>query len=223
MKRFRIALLGLVLGVAPATATQECRSAGSIVTVETIVSQVANDGLKYVFVGERHAVGPAKRFVVELVNALVDEGYDVGLYVEGFRTDCAPRDEACNSLARLFNEEAFGALLTESRAPVRPLDPPESDGRAARMAATIANGSEEIRVALVGNSHVVYADNPEAEFRVYGGAVKYPDPGDLVEAFARPEYVTLALAASQGASGYSLRVDGCRADYELVVPLTGAY
>jgi hypothetical protein len=100
--------------------------------------------------GERHAVGPVKRFAVDLAHELADRGHDVGLYVEGFRTDCLRADAACDSLARLFNAEAFRRLLDESRVPVHAIDPPEEDRRAARMAAAIAAGPETIRIVLVG-------------------------------------------------------------------------
>lgn len=224
MRSWRFVLVGLMFAAVAVASDLPCSSSGSRATIDEIVGRVESDGVKYIFIGERHGIGPPKRFAVDLVNALVDRGYDVGLYVEGFRTDCLPGDVSCHRLARIFNLEAFSTLLSESRAPVRPLDPPERDRRAARMALTIAQGNESIRVALVGNSHVVHAENPEAELWVFGGGMKYADPGDLVEAFARTDYVTLAFEASDAAlEGYVLRQDGCKADYELLAPVTGAY
>lgn len=224
MRTWRIALLGLVFAGTSVASDLPCGSSGPRATIDEIVSRVASEKVKYVFIGERHGVGPPKRFAVDLVNALVDRGHDVGLYVEGFRTDCALADTSCHRLAGVFNLEAFTTLLGRSRAPVRPLDPPERDSRAARMARTIAEGSESIRVALVGNSHVVHAENPDAELWVYGGGMKYSDPGDLVEAFARADYVTLAFEASESAlESYDLRQSGCKADYELLVPPTSGY
>jgi hypothetical protein len=194
------------------------------VSIEEVVDQVASRGVRYVFVGERHESGPPKRLAVDLANALVDRGHDVGLYVEGFRAGCSVEDSACHRLAELFNVTAFAALAGDSLAPVRPLDPEQSDDRAARMAATISAGREAIRIVLVGRSHVVHASDPEAELWVYGGGMRYADPGDLVEAFPREESLTLVLETSEAVtSAYSLLVDGCLADYRFVAPATGAY
>ncbi len=201
-----------------------CASSGRTASVEEIVAQVKAEGLKYVFVGERHGIGPVKKFAVDLTNALVESGYDVGLYVEGFRTDCPPRDEACWSLARAFNRQAFLTLLDESKASVHPIDPPEGDRRAERMAATIAAGSESVRVVLVGRSHVIHAENREAELWVYGGGLRYPDPGDVAEAFPRHEYLTVGLETGDGAGvPYSLQHDECGADYVLITPPSDDY
>lgn len=224
MKSWFIALVGLVSVGASAASDLPCRSSGSLVTIEEIVNRIERDEVTYVFIGEGHGAVAPKRLAVDLANALVDRGYDVGLYVEGFTTTCSMEEASCHRLAGQFNLEAFSALLSESRAPVRPLDPPERDRRASRMALTIAQGRESIRVALVGNSHVVHAEDPEAELLIFGGGMKYADPGDLVEAFARSDYVTLAFEASDATrESYALRRDGCKADYELVVPVAGAY
>lgn len=205
-------------------AAEPCSPLGSGATLDEIVRHVTDQGLKYVFVGESHESGPPKRLAVDLGNALVDLGHDVGLYVEGFRIGCALDDAACHKLARLFNDAAFAALLAESRAPVRPLDPPQRDRRATRMAATIREGSEAVRIVLVGNSHVVHATVAEAEHWVFGGGLRYPDPGDLVEAFPREESLTLILeTAEDGIAPYSLSADGCEADYRVLAPATGAY
>lgn len=195
------------------------------VSIHEIVARVESEQPTYIFVGERHQVGPVKRFAVDLSNALVDAGYDVGLYVEGFRTDCDPRDSTCQTLARIFDAEAFDRLLEESRAPVHPIDPPERDRRATRMAEVIGGGTETIRVVLVGNSHVLYAGDPEAEHWVFGGGMLYPDPGDLVEAFPRERSLTVALieAAAPGEAPYSLQRGGCASDYTLAVEYSGAY
>lgn len=215
----------VVLAAACATAGVACASGAATVSVDEIVARIEGEQLRYVFVGERHGVGPAKRFVVDLVNRLVERGHDAALYVEGFRAGCDPRDAACGSLAWLFDDgEAFLTLLDRSLAPVHPLDPAERDRRAERMATTIAEGREAVRVVLVGNSHVLYAGDPKAEHWVYGGAVRYPDPGDVVEGFSRTDYLTLVLDAADGLEQpYLVREDGCRADYLLVAPPTGAY
>jgi hypothetical protein len=194
-------------------------------TLEEIVERIHAEGVKYVFVGEQHGAGPVKRFAVDLVNALVDAGDDVGLYVEGFRTDCArPGDAACDDLARLFNPPAFLTLLTESRAAVHAIDPVERDRRAARMAATISRGAEKIRVVLAGGVHVLHARDAAAEVRVYGGGMRYPDPGDLVEAFARHDYLTVGLETVDVADApYRLSRGGCASDYVLAAPDTRDY
>ncbi|MGH9464862.1 MAG: hypothetical protein ACRD0X_04405 [Thermoanaerobaculia bacterium] len=205
-------------------AAAACLSLDATVSVEDIVARIESEELSYVFVGERHASGPVKRFAVELTNALVDRGHDVGLYVEGFRAGCMPHDAACRSLAGKFNARAFVALLREVRAPVHGIDPPEHDGRVPRMAATIAAGPEAVRVVLVGRAHVVDAGNPDAQLWVYGGGMRYPDPGDLVEAFPRERSLTLTLEPERGDSRpYALRADGCRADYTLAAAATGDY
>jgi hypothetical protein len=218
----RAALLALALGAlvsAPAAAT--CQP-GADVSVAKVVERIASERRRYVFVGERHGSEATKDFAVDLANALAARGLDVGLYVEGFRTDCAPRDAACGSLARLFNPKAFQRLLAEARVPVHAIDPPEKDARAARMAATIASGGEEIRVVLVGRTHVVHAGDPLAELWVYGGGMRYRDPGDVVEAFPAAESLTVALEVGRRAAGsgpgYALHTPGCGADYALLAP-----
>jgi len=225
VRRAGIALVSTLLAnAAPSAAALTCAAPGTPVSLEELVGQIESQALKYVFIGERHQNGPAKRFAVDLVNRLVELGYDAGLYVEGFREGCAPRDASCGGLAWLFNREAFAALLDDSLAPVHPLDPREKDGRAQRMASRLGAGREAIRVVLVGNSHVLFAGDAEAEHRVYGGAMRYPDPGDLVEAFPRNESLTLVLDLAEGAEvPYSVRTDGCRADYALVSAPTAAY
>ncbi len=201
-----------------------CLPAGAASSIEQIVVRVRAERLSYVFVGENHRVGPVKKFVVDLTNALVDSGFDVGLYVEGFRTDCPPRDHQCASLARLFNRQAFQTLLDQSRAPVHAIDPPQNAGRVARMAAMIAGGTESVRVVLAGQTHVLHAGDGGADVRVFGGGLKYPDPGDLAEAFERSEYLTVGLETADSASAeYSLREGGCGADYLVTTPRTGDY
>lgn len=217
MKELCFALAGLALAAGLAASPRSCLPSGSTVTVEEMVRRLEQGGIKYVFIGESHASVPPKRLAVELTNRLVERGHDVGLYVEGFRTDCASADDTCRSLARLFNEGAFSTLLAESRAPVRPLDPPERDRRAARMAATIAGGTEAIRVVLVGSTHVIHAQDPNAELWIFGGGMRYPDPGDLVEAFPSGDSVTIVL---EDGDAQALRADGCKADYALVAPAT---
>lgn len=192
-------------------------------SVDQIVRRIEEEAIRYVFVGERHEVGPVKRFAAELANALVDRGHDVGLYVEGFRVGCETGHAACSRLARLFNPEAFSALLRESRALVHPLDPVDNDRRAERMAATIASGQETIRVVLVGRSHVVSAWDPDVELRIYGGGKRYPDPGDLAEAFPRHESLTMTLEDGDERGDYTLRADGCAADYRLAAGDGAAY
>jgi hypothetical protein len=92
------------------------------------------------------------------------------------------------------------------------------------MAARIAGGSESIRIVLVGKSHVVHAEDPGAEVWVFGGAIRYADPGDLAEAFPRDEYLTLDLEVSEDVPGpYSLLQDGCAADYVLATRSTSDY
>jgi len=218
-----VAWMILALAV-PAKANPPCVDQDSPASIDDIVDRIERERLKYVFVGERHGIGPAKRFVVDLVNRLVESRKNTGLYVEGFRTDCAPRDPTCGSLAWIFNSQAFSALLDYSQAPVHALDPPERNARATLMATTIGQGTETIRVALVGNSHVVFADHPEAEYLVWGGAVRYSNPGDLVEVFPRTESLTLALEIVENLEvPYALQVGGCRADYRLLVAPTTAY
>ena len=227
-------------------------------TIESLLERVEANDLRYVFVGERHDVGPVKRFAVDVANALVEVGHDVGLYVEGFRAEC-DHDSSCSEpgsassdslgppeLAKLFNEEAFARLRAESRAPVYGLDPRGRNSRVDRMAATLTSAAERVRVVLVGNSHVVYAGDRDAEFLVYGGSVRFPNPGDLVEALPRGEVVVVALepeperseleapdslarglsaestAADRG-EPYALIEGGCRADYRLVAPYRRDY
>ncbi len=230
MDRNRIALAGAVcLLVLPAGARSvafaACVRAGAEVSVPQVAARVEREGVRFLFVGERHAVGPVKRFAVDLAHELAARGHDVGLYVEGFRTDCPLADAACDSLARLFNAEAFDRLLAESRVPVHPIDPPEQDRRAARMAEAIAAGPETIRIVLAGNSHVAHAGDPLAELWVYGGALRYPDPGDLAEAFPREQSLIVALDAADQAvtPPYALRTGGCGADYTLIAPDTPVY
>jgi hypothetical protein len=216
----RRSLSALFLVATLATSAQAaCLSSGRAASVEEIVGRVLTENRKYVFIGEQHAVGPVKRFAVDLANALAAEGEDVGLYVEGFRTDCRAGDGACPSLARLFNEPAFLTLLAHSRATVHGIDPVEDDHRAARMAASIAAGGESIRVVLVGSAHVLHAGDDQAELWVYGGGVRYPDPGDLVEAFSARERLTVGLETMVVADApYHLIEDGCAADYVLAAP-----
>ncbi len=219
---------GLLLGAVPSELAALCASSGTVATVGAVVRRIEDEEIRYVFVGERHGIGPVKRFTADLANELVARGHDVGLYVEGFRAGCDPGDESCRDLARLFNGEAFSRLLRESRAPVHPLDPAERDRRTLRMAATIAGGPESLRIVLVGRSHVVSAWDPDAELWVYGGGVRYPDPGDLVEAFPRAQALTMAFepGSEPGADEidpYRLQVDGCEADYRLVAPRRADY
>jgi hypothetical protein len=217
--------LALTLSAAlPDSALASCLSSRRIASVSDIVERVRAEHLKYVFVGERHGVGPVKRFAVDLANAFADAGDDVGLYVEGFRTNCRPGDRECPSLALWFNEPAFLTLVGESRAAVHAIDPVERDRRAARMAASVSAGGETIRIVLVGLAHVLHAGNSEAELWVYGGAVRYPDPGDLVEVFPRGESLTVGLeTADVAGEPYVLRQDGCAADYVLAAPDTRDY
>ncbi|HVS66535.1 MAG TPA: hypothetical protein VMT85_23870 [Thermoanaerobaculia bacterium] len=213
----------------PAEATaargDTCTPSNETLTFEELVARVEAEERRYVFVGERHGIGPVKRFAVELANALDARGHQVALYVEGFRTDCPPSDESCWTLARWFNPDAFGTLLEEARVPVHALDPPERDARAMRMAATIASGSEPIRIVLVGGSHVRFAGDPRAEVRVFGGALGFPDPGDVVEAFPRAHSLTIGLdtAPPAHATGSGLRVDGCEYDVVLSTPESPGY
>lgn len=217
------ALVALV-ALLPASVDADCASPGRDSSLEEIVQRVHDQRVRYVFVGERHGVGPVKRFAVDLANALLDSGLDVGLYVEGFRTNCAPQDESCWSLARAFNMLAFRTLLDESRATVHPIDPPDGKGRAARMAAAIAEGTEEVRVILVGKSHVLYAGDSEAELWVYGGGLKFPDPGDVVEVFPSREVLTLGLETARDvAAPYALRENGCAVDYVVTTRDTDQY
>lgn len=197
---------------------------GGEVSVEEVAARIEREGKRYIFVGEKHAVGPVKRFAVELAHQLADLGHDVGLYVEGFRTDCPPADADCATIARLFNPEAFLTLLRQSRVPVHPIDPPEKNRRAVRMAETVAAGSEAIRIVLTGNTHVAHAGDPAAEIWVYGGGLRYPDPGDLAEAFPREESLTFVLETSEDAAvPYSVHDGGCGADYTVIAASAGAY
>jgi hypothetical protein len=201
-----------------------CFPSAEPVTLDEVVARVERDGVHYAFVGEQHGVGPVKRFAVDLANALVDRGGDVGLYVEGFRTDCSPRDETCRTISQSFNRAAFLALLDNSRAPVHPLDPPGDDDRAARMAEVVAAGPESIKVVLVGRSHVIFAGNPDAVHQVFGGGRLYPNPGDVAEAFPRCETLTFNLQAHGDADGpYRLVSDGCGGDYLVSTTSTAQY
>ena len=221
--RRRLAALTLAAAL-PMPGCADCVPAGPTASLAEIVARVEAEHLKYVFVGERHGIGPIKRFAVELANALLDGGDDVGLYVEGFRTSCPPQDESCRGLARVFNPQAFRTLLDESRASVHALDPWEGDLRAARMAATIAAGSETVRVVLVGRSHVVDAGGLGAEVWTFGGAMRFADPGDLAAEFRRQEYLTVGLeTAAEAFPPYSLRQDGCGVDYVVTTADTTDY
>ena len=200
--------------------------AESAVSIAEIIAKLGGDGEPtYLFVGERHQVGAVKRFVVDLANALVEQGFDVGLYVEGFQTGCAPEDGACWSLARAFRTEAFHRLLELSQAPVYPIDPPDRGDRTRKMAEVIAAGTEAVRIVLVGNSHVLHAGDPDAELWVYGGGIRYPDPGDLVEAFPREQTLTFALRRATLAADvpYLVWADGCAADYSLFTGYSSDY
>jgi hypothetical protein len=221
----RRSLCALALAAALTTSAHAaCLGPDRAATVAEVVERVHAQHLKYLFVGEQHGAGPVKRFAVDLVNALVDAGDDVGLYVEGFSTACRPADRRCDDLARLFNAPAFSTLLSESKAIVHPIDPIERDHRARRMAATIKSGTEAIRVVLVGRVHVLYADDAAAELRVYGGGMRYPDPGDLVEAFPRRQILTVGLETANVANApYRLLEDGCASDYVLAAPDTRDY
>jgi hypothetical protein len=214
----------LVPSLSPRLSAADCTLAAEEVSLEAIVERMVRGELKYAFIGERHGVGPVKRFAVDLANALVDQGLDVGVYVEGFRTDCDPRDPACRDLAGAFNRDAFLALLDHCRAPVHAIDPPTPDGRAAAMAAAIAAGREGVKVVLVGRSHVVHAGNPEAAHPIFGGAMLYPDPGDVAEAFPADEIVTFDLQSCDEAVGeYLLRAGGCGSDFVVAAPFIGRY
>jgi len=229
-----ICALGLIFAAAPLRATCAGTSddrnfpstSSQPIGIDQIVQRVASEHLAYLFVGELHSDGPVKRFAVDLTNALVDHGYDVGLYVEGFRTDCSPTDPSCHSLARIFDDGAYLELLKDSRAPVHPIDPPQSRDRAALMAKTIADGPESIRVVLIGNSHVLYAGQPEARLWVFGGGMLYLNPGDVVEAFPRLRSLTFGLQEVTEVSGgvpYSLRAGRCGTDYTLLAAAARAY
>lgn len=223
MRCVRVVSLSLLSAV-PAYGGPSCEPSGRASSLGEIVSRIDAEGVKYVFVGERHGVGPVKKFAVDLANALVESGHDVGLYVEGFRTDCPPRDDSCWTLARAFNGEAFRTLLDESKASIHGIDPPERDRRSAKMAAAIAEGKEAVRIVLVGKSHVVYAGDHEAELWVYGGSLKFPDPGDLAEAFPRQEVLTIGLETSEDCfPSYTLRRGGCGVDYVVTTEPTRDY
>jgi hypothetical protein len=101
------------------------------------------------------------------------------------------------------------------------------------MAESIAWGSEEIRVVLVGNTHVLHAGNPDAMVPIFGGGVLYPDPGDLAEAFPRQEILTFRLETTSDeieayaliadGESYALLADGCDADYAIRTRPTPLY
>lgn len=224
--RTRRTLATLVIAtVLPTGISAECIAPERDSSLAEIVQHVHDQGVRYVFVGERHGVGPVKRFAVDLANALLDSGLDVGLYVEGFRTDCPPQYESCWSLARTFNNMAFRTLLDESRAPVHPIDSPHGKKqRAASMAAAVAAGTEQVKVVLVGKSHVLYAGDGEAELWAYGGGLKFPDPGDVVESFPQREVLTFGLVTSRDiAAPYALRANGCAVDYVVTTLDTDRY
>jgi len=219
----RAVTLVVCLAALTAQAVAAC-GPGDGASLDEILARVERDRPRYLFIGERHAVGPVKRFAVDLVNGLVDLGMDVGLYVEGFSTECPPRALDCSRLAPLFNADAFLTLVDRSRAIVHPIDPPERSGRATRMAESIAWGSEEIRVVLVGNTHVLHAGNPDAMLPIFGGGMLYPDPGDLAEAFPRQEVLTFRLeTTSDEIESYALLADGCDADYAIRTRPTPLY
>lgn len=202
----------------------DCSSSGQEVSLDALVEHMLQGRPRYAFIGESHGIGPVKRFAVDFANALVDQGVEVGVYVEGFRTDCDPRDEGCPSLARTFNRDAFLSLLDLCRAPVHPIDPPTPEGRTAAMAATIAAGGEGLKIVLVGRSHVVHAGDPDAVHRVFGGAMEYPDPGDLAEAFPKHEIVTFDLQADDDqVDSYLVRSGGCGADFVVATAPIGRY
>jgi len=201
-----------------------CSGPTSPVTVDDLVSRIEEGRLRYAFVGERHGIGPVKRFVVDLANALVDRGHDVGVYVEGYRVGCDLDDPSCNRLASAFNPEAYRALVGASKALVHPIDPDSAGDRARRMAETVAAGSEEIRVVLVGASHVLFATDPEGEVPIFGGALRYPDPGDVAEAFPRGSYLTVGLrTVDRLEAGYAVRSGGCGSDYTVETERTGRF
>lgn len=215
----------VVLLAAGATATPgRATTAPPASSIGDIIARIESEHLRYAFIGERHGVGPVKRFAVDLVNGLVDRGHDVGLYVEGFRVGCALDDAACNRLAALFNPGAYRTLSTSSLAPVHPIDPVGREHRAAAMAAAVAAGREPIRVVLLGRSHMLYAGRPGAELKVFGGAVDYPDPGDVAEAFPRRRTVTIAAETVDSLDvPYVVRPGGDDADYVLETTSSGAY
>lgn len=210
--------------LSPFAAGADCSPSSEEISLDAVVERMIQSELKYAFIGERHGIGPVKRFAVDLANALVDKGLDVGVYVEGFRTDCAPRDPACRDLARIFNQDAFLALLDQCRAPVHAIDPPSPDDRAAAMAAAIAAGREGVKIVLVGRSHVIHAGDPDAAHPVFGGAMLYPDPGDVAEAFPAEEIVTFDLQSCEDESAaYLLRLGGCGADFVVAAPFIRRY
>lgn len=221
--RRTLAILAVAAVLSPSVHAA-CVAPGRTSSLEEIVRRVHDEQVRYVFVGERHGIGPVKKFAVDLANALIDSGLDVGLYVEGFRTNCRRQDDSCWSLARAFNMLAFRMLLDESKATVHPIDPPEGRARAAKMAAIIADGSEDVKVVLVGKSHVLHAGDGEAELWVYGGGLKFPDPGDVVEVFPPQEVLTLGLETSGDVdSPYALHESGCGVDYVVMTRDTGQY
>ena len=222
--RLILSLALVVLAAFPAAARDECAPSARSNTMDELVAKIQSENLRYVFVGEQHDVGPVKRFAVDLVNGLAASGTEVGLYVEGFRTNCPPGDRSCLSLADAFNFDAFQLLLNESSAPVHAIDPPEHDLRTERMAATISEGSEAVRVVLVGKSHVIYAGDPDAELWVFGGGMSFPDPGDLAEAFPASQVLTIGLETSRDQEPpYSLHESGCGLDLVVTTHPTTDY
>ncbi len=212
--RYRAVLVGLaLLSGAPVVAATTCQSSGPVTSVRELAERVQREGVRFVFIGEEHGAWAPKRFAVELLDRLTASGLDAGLYVEGFRTDCRPFTGGCRDLARLFNPQAFGYLLSEVGVKVHPIGPPGRDRRVERMATAIAEGHETVRVVLVGRTHVVHAGDPHAVHWVFGGGMSYPDPGDLAEAFPREASLTVVL--DDDADVWELRGDGCRADYLL--------
>lgn len=220
---------GALAALATTAAAALC-GPGIDATLDDVLTRVERDRPHYLFIGERHAVGPVKKFTVDLVNGLVDRGLDVGLYVEGLSTRCPPRALGCSRLASLFNPEAFRSLLDESRAIVHPIDPPSSRDRAASMAAAIQWGSEDVRVVLAGNTHVRFAGRPDVTLPIFGGGALYPDPGDLAEAFPLRDTLTFVLETTsdlvrdEGAfDEYSVVAEGCEADYAVRTRSTRVY
>jgi hypothetical protein len=213
----------LLLALPLASRAEAGAGAGGADSMARLVARIRSQDVHFVFVGEQHDVGPVKRFAVDLANALAASGADVGLYVEGFRTDCPPADGGCWSLARLFDPEAFATLLAQARVPVHAIDPPVRRDRVAAMAAAVAAGHESIRIVLAGRTHVVDAGDPRATLRVFGGGLRYADPGDLAEAFPNRERLTIGLETGGTPGPYGLRRDGHHFDYLLTTPAVATY
>lgn len=222
MERVLAALVAL--GFSASLLWASCPSDGAPASLDQLVDRVETEVLAFAFIGERNGFGPVKRFAVDLANRLAERGHDVGLYIEGFRVVCALDDAGCNRLATAFNGEVYRRLVDHSRAAVHPIDPVGSDDRASQMAGAIAAGRERFRVVLIGRTHVILAGNPEAEHTVFGGGSRYPDPGDVAEAFPREVGLTIGLETVDHVEGpYDLRVGGCGTDYVLYTERTGSY